>query len=254
MAADSSGRFVWHELSTTDPKAAEGYYTKVVGWGTQPFEGEEPYTMWTNAAGPQGGVMELAEMARQHGVPPHWLTYVSVEDVDHAVKKIQTLGGKLHFGPEDIPTVGRFAVAMDPQGAAFAVFTPEGEGTPPSAAQPGAFSWHELTTSDPNAAWRFYAELFGWTKDEAMDMGGGEVYQMFAVGGVQSGGMSRRAGIPPNWLPYVIVADLDEAVQQVRGSGGKVMVEPMEVPGGDRIAVATDPQGATLGLHQRTSA
>ena len=85
-----------------------------------------------------------------------------------------------------------------------------------------------------------------------MDMGGGEAYQMFGFGdGASVGGMSRREGVPPNWLPYVLVKDVSAAVKQIKAGGGTVIVEPMEVPGGDWIAVGVDPQGATLGVHGR---
>jgi predicted enzyme related to lactoylglutathione lyase len=250
MAADARGRFVWHELVTTDMKAAERFYTKVVGWGAQPYEqSDEPYSMWTAAGVPQGGLMTLSEVARKNGAPPMWLTYVSVPDVDQAVKKIQSLGGAVHYGPEDIPSVGRFAVVTDPQGAHLAVFTPKGDPMPTSSSGAGAFSWHELTTTDTTAGWRFYSEMFGWQKTDAMEMENGEVYQMFGVGGPSLGGMTRGAGTP-SWLPFAVVADVGAAAKQAQTSGGKVVLGPMDVPGGDRIVVVADPQGAVLGLHQ----
>jgi predicted enzyme related to lactoylglutathione lyase len=251
MAAEAQGSFVWHELATNDMKAAERFYTKVVGWGAQPYEqSDEPYTMWTAAEVPQGGLMTLSETASANGARPMWLTYVSVPDVDRAVQKIQSLGGKLHYGPQDIPNVGRFAVVADPQGAHLAVFSPKGDPMPPSASGAGTFSWHELTTTDTNAAWRFYSEMFGWQKTDAMDLENGEVYQMFGVGGPSMGGMTKDAGAPPSWLPFAVVADLDASAKQAQASGGKVVLGPMEVPGGDRIAVVGDPQGAVLGLHR----
>ena len=198
--------------------------------------------------------MELPEMAREEGTPPNWITYVSTPDVDKTVARVKTLGGKVYHGPEDIPNVGRFAIVADPQGATFAVFKGEGEQPATPEPGPGFFSWHELTTSDPSAAWRFYSELFGWQKTEAMDMGGGETYQMFGFGdGPSVGGMSRKEGVPPHWLPYVIVSDVDAAAKQIQAGGGKIMLGPMEVPGGDRIAIGIDPQGAALGVHQRAS-
>ena len=90
-------------------------------------------------------------------------------------------GGRLLHGPVDIPTVGRVAVLMDPQGAAFAAHT--AAGTAPGGHDGpwgvGEFSWHELATTDPDAAFGFYSDLFGWAKTEAMDMGPGGTYQMF---------------------------------------------------------------------------
>jgi predicted enzyme related to lactoylglutathione lyase len=255
-ADEMLGRFVWHELATTDPDAAQKYYKKVIGWGTAPFpdaDPDEPYVFWVTDETPRGGLLELPETARKSGAPPHWLTYVAVADADKAVEKAKSLGAKVHYGPETIPGAGRFAVLMDPQGGAFAVIKGEGKPTTPAAEPgPGEFHWHELTTTDPKAAWAFYSELFGWKKTDAMDMGDGEVYQMFGVGDGESvGGISRKEGTRPSWLPYVIVNDVDTVAGRIKAMGGKVILEPMEVPGGDWIAVGSDPQGAVLGVHQR---
>jgi predicted enzyme related to lactoylglutathione lyase len=176
---------------------------------------------------------------------------VAVADTDEIVDRAQALGGKVHYGPVSVPKVGRFAVLQDPQGAAIGVIAGEGEQPAPREPGPGSFSWHELTTTDMDAAWDFYSELFGWQKTEAMDLGGGALYQMFGFGGPSVGGISKRAEVPPHWLPYVIVEDVDDTVAAIKENGGTVMLEPMEVPGGDRIAIAADPQGVALGVHQR---
>ena len=248
------GQFVWHELATTDPKAAEAYYGKVIGWKAKPFEGADPghpYTLLMTGSAMNGGLMELPEMARENGAPPHWITYIGVADVDAGVAQVKKLGGKVHYGPEDIPDVGRFAIVADPQGASFALFTPRGDPDAPRPTPgPGSFSWHELSTTDADAAWRFYETMFGWKKTDAMDMGGGNMYQMFGLGGPSVGGLSKRADVSPHWLPYVIVEDVDAAVALAKANGGQVVFGPMEVPGGDRVACASDAQGATLGLHE----
>ena len=63
---DPRGRFVWHDLITTEPAAAQSFYTELVGWGTSIFEGAAtPYTMWTRGEIPLDGVAELPEEARQ---------------------------------------------------------------------------------------------------------------------------------------------------------------------------------------------
>jgi predicted enzyme related to lactoylglutathione lyase len=116
------GRFVWYELMTTDPAAAQAFYTDVVGWGTAPFEGAgTDYTMWTKGETPDtaiGGLMELPEEARASGVPPHWMGYVAVPDVDATAARAEELGGRIVMGPHEIPNVGRFVI---PQGAVFAL-------------------------------------------------------------------------------------------------------------------------------------
>ena len=76
----TKGRFVWHELLTTDPVSAQDFYTQVIGWGTQKFEGSPAgdYTMWMAGEAPIGGVMKLPADAAAMGAPPNWLAYVEV--------------------------------------------------------------------------------------------------------------------------------------------------------------------------------
>ena len=129
--------------------------------------------------------------------------------------------------PTDIPTVGRFAVLQDPQGAVLAVFSGDGE-MPARGAMPavGEFSWHELATTDPDAAWDFYSELCGWKKTESMDMGEIGAYQMFASGEQTTGGIFLKPPEmpgPSNWLCYARVDDLERAVKAVEKGGGKVV-------------------------------
>lgn len=259
MAADGRGRFVWYELMTTDPEAAKKFYSDVVGWNTAPFEAAEgmDYTMWLKGKTPDtaiGGLMELPEEARKGGVPPHWLGYVAVPDVDAAAKRAEKLGGRVVHGPEDIPKVGRFAILADPQGAVLAAFKGAQE-MPFEDKDPvaGEVSWNELATTDWEGAYDFYADLFGWEKQQAMDMGEAGVYQMYGRGEKMLGGMYNKSDdqpFPAAWLYYVSIGDLDAAVKKITKNGGKVIVEPMEVPGGSRIAVGVDPQGAAFGLHE----
>jgi predicted enzyme related to lactoylglutathione lyase len=254
MSGTPRGRFVWYDLMTTDPKSATSFYTQLIGWGTAPWEGgPEPYTMWTNRENPIGGVMDLPEDAKAAGAPPHWIAYVGVADTEATAAQAKELGGQVLHGPQKIPTVGSFAILADPQGAVFAVFTPEGESPAPEGPpQPGEFSWHELATTNHEAAFDFYAKLFGWEKTETSDMGEMGVYQMYGVGGTPLGGMFNKTAEmpgPPSWLFYTSVDDVHTAADKVKELGGQVLIGPMEVPGGDWIAQCMDPQGAAFAIH-----
>lgn len=253
MAEIPRGRFCWHELLTSDPAGAEAFYTEVVGWSTQAWEGgDEPYTMWTTADGPIGGMMRLPDEAAQAGAPPHWVTYVSTPDLDGTVARARELGASLVWGPMDLPEVGRMAGLADPQGAHFAAFQPGGDAPGhDGVARMGEVSWHELATDGWEDAWSFYAELFDWQKTEAMDMGEMGVYQMFGRGAHPLGAMFQRPPQVPvsNWLVYVRVPDVAAAIARVQEGGGQVLNGPMEVPGGDMIAQCMDPQGGMFALH-----
>lgn len=253
------GRFVWYELMTTDVEAAKRFYGDVVGWTDVPFENAPmPYTIWMNGQAPVGGLMELMAEQRAQGVPPNWLIYISTPDVDDTLKRAVELGGNVLLEAHDIPEVGRIAVLADAQGAVFAAYRPvhptPNDGGPPVS---GQFSWHELAAADQGGAWDFYHTLFDWEKTGSADMGEAGLYQMFGADDVPWGGIFDKPPEmpgPPFWLGYVRVSDLDAAVQRVRDLGGQVLVEPMEVPGGDRIAQCLDPQGAAFALHSSASA
>lgn len=251
------GRFVWYDLMTTDPSAAQKFYPAVTGWGTEKWKGPQPYTMWTLAEKPLGGVMNLPPGAARE-MPPHWLPYVCVKDLDATAGKAKQLGGKVVHEPTDIPEVGRFAVIQDPQGAYLAIYTPSTE-VPghEGGADVGEFSWHELTTTDHNAAFDFYSKLFGWEKTNEHDMGEMGIYLEYGQNGESYGGMFTKTPdmpMPPNWLCYVRVTDVEKAVEVVKDKGGQVVNGPMEVPGGDWIAQCIDPQGGMFAVHHRKTA
>lgn len=247
-----SARFVWYDLMTTDTTKAEAFYTRVFGWGTQPFEGM-PYTMWTVANNPIGGIGEV----QPPGTPPHWIAYLGVDNVDAAVKKVESLGGRTLVPGTDIPSVGRFAFIADPQGAVCAVFTPADGGSGPGSDDDpkiGEFSWHELATSDYKKGFAFYQTMFGWDKMAEHDMGPLGIYLIFGSNGKELGGMytiGPDMPMPPNWMQYVRVASADAAAERVKANGGTILNGPMDVPGGDRIAQCMDPQGAAFAVHAK---
>jgi uncharacterized protein len=250
---NAHGSFVWHELMTTDTQTAKVFYGKVVGWGGQ--DASMPgmqYTLFTAGETRVCGLMDLPEQARAMGAPPSWLGYVGVDDVDATVDRVKRLGGAVHVPPTDIPNVGRFAVVADPQAAVFGLFkwlTPSpDQSTAPGT--PGHVGWHELMAADWEKAFAFYAELFGWQKAEAVDLGAMGTYQLFSVGGQAIGGMfTKPPMVPvPFWLYYFNIGDIDAGAERVKAGGGQILNGPMEVPGGSWIVQCGDPQGAMFAL------
>jgi predicted enzyme related to lactoylglutathione lyase len=248
--SDTHGKFVWYELMTTDTDAAATFYGSVVGWTPQSMDmGEMAYTIFNvpDANRGIGGMMTLPDELKSMGVPPNWTGYVAVDDVDAMAKKFTDNGGSVRRPPADIPTVGRFAVVADPQGAVIIVFKPLPQENPPSepTMTPGFVGWHELYAREWSSAFDFYAKVFGWTKDMAMDMGEMGTYQTFAHNGTMIGGMmTMTPDMPmPAWGYYFIVEGIDTAIDKIKAGGGQVLNGPMEVPGGF-TAQALDPQGA----------
>jgi predicted enzyme related to lactoylglutathione lyase len=249
--ADIRGRFVWHELMTTDTDAAAAFYSKVVPWKTQD-SGMPSYTLWMAGKTQVGGLTGLPADGTDSGTPPHWIVYVATPDVDATVAEAQRLGGKVLKGATDIPNMGRYAVLTDPQGATFAVYSPPESPSDGAGASggPGEFTWHELATTDYAAAMSFYSELFGWEKGPGHDMGQMGIYQLVVHGGAQVGGIYNLSApsTPAHWLSYVRVPDCSKATTAAKAAGGRVLNGPMEVPGGHWITMMEDPQGGAFAV------
>ena len=248
------GRFVWYDLMSPDFDGSKTFYTNVAGWTTEPFQPVPempPYTMWMADGTSIGGMMPLPE---EGNVPPHWLLYIGADNVDKTVEDIRTNGGTVLEEPKDIPTVGRFAVCQDPQGATFAVFTPL-ENTPGLQGEPRPkfMSWHELASSDAETSLAFYRTIFGWGDAGTHDMGHMGNYHTFDAGAWPTGGaytIPENMPIPTAWIPYIMTEGLHAACERVTSGGGQIMNGPMEVPGGSRVAVCLDAHGAAFGLHE----
>jgi uncharacterized protein len=249
------GRPLWYELMTTDMKAAEAFYRTVVGWTATPFEGSpQPYTMFNRSGGtPVAGVMTRPADVT---APPFWAMYVGVPSLEAAAAHIKRLGGGECSPIIEVPTVGRMQMMTDPQGAAFYIYEPgRTDQQPEAAAELGEASWHELMTTDAPSAMKFYSEVFGWQPSEELDMGAMGKYQMFNRPHGMIGGMMNKppemAHVPPNWQIYFRVPDINAAIDRIKANGGQILNGPMEVPGGDWIVNAMDPQGAAFALHAR---
>jgi len=251
-AVDVRGRFVWHELMTRDVPTAKKFYSGLTGWKPQAWPLDPTYTVNHSGHGPQSGFFEIpADMPAD--MPAHWVTYIGTRDVDGTAAAAVRAGGSIVKGPDDIKGAGRYAVLKDPHGAVFAILDPENSRAEPEGMPPaGSFSWHELVTTDNEAAFAFYSGLFGWDAIARHDMGPMGIYLIFGTNGVQRGGMfikpAENPG-PPYWLPYISIPDADAAHASATSSGAKSLVPPMTVPGGTRIAQVMDPTGAAIAVH-----
>ena len=253
-----AGDFIWYELMTPDAEGSKTFYDAVVGWNIG--EGVAEYNGYrmigTADDGFTGGVLPITDEMQQHGARPTWLGYLNVRDVDAKVAEVESAGGKTLMGATDIPNVGRIAMVADPQGAPFYVMKPippEGKenqaSTVFSPTDQGRCAWNELSTSDPVAARQFYGQQFGWTSDNFMPMGEPGEYRFIDNEELTLGAIAgAMEGQHPHWRFYFRVPSVGSAKQTVEAKGGKVIMGPMEVPGGDRIVIGIDPQGAEFAL------
>ncbi|MFH1843703.1 MAG: VOC family protein [bacterium] len=249
--ASTLGKVVWYDLMTSDREKALDFYTKLFGWEIEYFESSDcgKYPMWKHADKHLGGAMSLPE---DEDVPSHWITYVTVADVDVTLEKIKELGGQVCVPATDIPNIGRFAVITDPQGAVISPYTCASLEEQPESAQPvaGQFCWTELSTPNPDGARDFYTAIFGWDSRD-MPMGEAGTYTIFRRGEKdESGMMPTPVGCqaPANWLPYIAVDNTDSVTAAARELGAQVHVEPQDIPDVGRFAVIADPTGASFGI------
>lgn len=265
--ANYHGDFIWYELMSTDHRAAEAFYGPLVGWK---FDSDEGYRHIAASEGHIGGILQLTQEMTSGGARPAWVGYVTVDDVDKIVASITADGGQVHMPAHDMEGVGRFAMVTDPQGAPFYVMKPS---PPPGREDPESFAfsydrprmghcaWNELSTTDPDAAKRFYGKHFGWVKDGEMDMGELGTYEFLRHAGRAPDGSPMGHGVlgavmpitpgggpVPVWTFYFRVPDIDAAAGSIAANGGTLLQEPTEIPGGDFSLVAADPQGASFGL------
>jgi uncharacterized protein len=251
------GTFIWHDLMTPDLKGSEGFYSKVVGWTVTDsgMPGAGTYHL-LNVKGTSNGIAGMMPFPDDapKSIPPFWSGYIYTPDVDEMAKRVVQLGGKIYREPQEVPGTVYFGIMLDPHGAMFNIMRPVNtsqEMTFPPTGTPGTIGWNELLSVNWEESWAFYSALFGWKKDQAVDMGPMGTYQTFNAGGPSFGGMMTKPPdnpAPPHWGYYIYVEGIDKAAKRVTENGGAVVFGPMDVPGGQWVLNAQDPQGGMFGL------
>jgi predicted enzyme related to lactoylglutathione lyase len=242
------GKFVWFEHVSNDMAKARTFYEGLFGWRVEDMPmGEDgpPYSMISNGATGIGGFRADAGSARSH-----WLSYVSVPDVNAVFDAAVAAGAKPLLPPMDFGGAGRGAMLSDPTGAVFSIWrAAEGDREDTKAGAAGDWMWNELWTSDTAKALEFYERVIGYSV-ETMEMGEGGNYYVLKSGGKGRAGVTSAVhpAAPSMWLPYVQVEDCDAKAAQVAGLGGQVMFGPTDIPGVGRFAILQDPTGAALSI------
>ncbi len=250
MSSYNFGKFVWFEIKTRTPAEAQAFYTELLPWTTaaMPFPGGS-YTLFEAGERQIGGIAGIEGEA-----PPHWLSWISVEDVDATAAAVTANGGTVLAGPMDMPDMMRMAFCADPEGAPFAIMRSTTGDQADTDSYPGIFYWNELMATDAAAAAAFYVTVFGYELQEQdmAKMGGTGTYRMISSGGKMRGGIMQKpqADIPSMWLPYVHVEDLDATVAMAVAGGAKQPMGVVEVPGMGSFTTLIDPSGAAFAVMQ----
>jgi predicted enzyme related to lactoylglutathione lyase len=254
-----TGKFIWHDLISDDPKGTESFYGALFGWEFRSLEllGANYWVISLDGT-PIAGMVEQSGIAARRDIS-QWMSVISVADADAAVQVVADAGGKVLRQPVSIGDRGVIAVFADAQGAHFATLTTPSGDPLDSDSLPGegAFLWHELWTSNVSQATELYAKLGGLDavalSSERMD--GSEID--FRV--LRSNKLT-RAGIrslpdpemPSLWMPYLRVETIDrleKLLLRVPELGGEVLVPAMPRPAGGYVSVIAGPSGAPIALQ-----
>ncbi|HET8644022.1 MAG TPA: VOC family protein [Vicinamibacteria bacterium] len=247
------GSFSWAELATTDAGAAKSFYGGLFGW-----------THVDNQAGPdmvytrfQLGGRDVAAAypqdkgQREQGIPPNWMSYVTVASADASAAQARKLGGTVMMEPFDVMEHGRMAVLQDPTGAVLSVWQPRQHIGVQVRDEDNSLCWNELYTRDTTRAEAFFVGLFGWRAKR--DPGG---YTEWLRGETAVGGMiaiePEWGPMPAHWLPYFQVRDCDATAARASELGGGVMMPARDIANVGRFAILRDPQGAAFAVIKLT--
>jgi len=236
------------ELCTTDDQAALACYGALFGWVDDPQEmGPGMYYHMQKLRGLEVAAIYQQGNEEQQGVPPHSKTYFTVDDIAKTTEQANESGATVMFGPIEVFDAGHAAVPQDPQGAVFAM--PQGKNHIGVRVkdETGAIMWTELLTNAAEDATKFYSDLLGMSSSK---MPGPVDYTMLKVGGTDVAGVmaitDEMGPVPPHWMVYFGIDDVDAAASKVESLGGSIMVPPADIPYIGRFAGLKDPQGSVF--------
>jgi predicted enzyme related to lactoylglutathione lyase len=253
MPPSNQGHFVWRDLVTPEPAAAEAFYTALFGWTVQhhDFGTDTIFRIFEVDGVPSGTIVPPLPGA----TTAFWYSYIGTPDADAAAETAASLGAAIQIAPGDVEGCGRFGVIADPHGAIVAPITGDQPGPDSDAIVPlGGVSWNELITLDIAASVAFYRTLFDY---DATDISSSEgSYKLLKR--TENGVTTTHAGVfhapeaqPASaWIVYFRVADIDTAREQAESLGATLKTGVIDVEDFGRTCWLIDLTGALIGLHQ----
>ncbi|MBT9312402.1 VOC family protein [Leptothoe kymatousa] len=246
-----NGVFSWVDLMTSEQEAAKQFYAELFGWTfkDKPTDMGGVYSM---AYKGDRSVAAISAIPPTMDMPPSWQSYITVKDLDTTVQSCQENGATIEMAPFDVMQAGRMAIIKDPTGAVVSLWQATEHIGAERVNEVNTFCWTELQTRGAERAAEFYKSVFGWELevDEAPPN-----YISASVKGHMNCGMFDMAkapmpdNVPPRWVVYFNVADLDASLAVVNRLGGSVLMDPMDIEPG-RFTTILDPQGAVVVLMQ----
>jgi uncharacterized protein len=234
-----NGTLCWIDLGTIDVEGAKAFYSGLLGWE---YEESPEYTLCRVAGKDVAGMHSHAD---EPETGTRWASSIAVDDLDATLGRARRLEATVDVEPFEVPGA-RMAVISDPSGAQATLWQDTGFPGARLVNETGTWSWSDLSTQAPDAAETFYGQLFGWAFRQLAPTYWGISMGPYLIGGMRTMDQD-PPGTPPNWMPYFVVEHLDTAEGEAGRLGGRIVAPPMTVPGG-RFLVASDPQGAAVGL------
>ncbi len=246
--AETNGRPVWVDLTSTDAAGSRAFYSTLFGWQVD-VNPDPMYGGYARATLDGKDVAGIAP-ARSPESPTAWMVYIGTPDAAALGSAVTAAGGTVIAPAFEVGDQGSIAVFQDPTGAFISAWQPASM-SGFEATGPGAFAWSEVTARGIDRAIPFYESVFGWTHRTG-DMPDGTSYTEFLQGDESiAGGLEMpemvAAGVPSYWQIYFGVADVDASHDVAVAAGAREIVAPRDFPGG-RFSILTGPQGAVVGL------
>ena len=176
--------------------------------------------------------------------------YVTVDDLEAATERARVAGGTVIDEPFDILDVGRMSIIQDKEGAFLRLWYPLKHAGAGILGEPGALTWFELATTDPESAGDFYREVL--QVNPTPDPDAPFPYTLLKIGDQMVAGIIKIGEdwgpVPPNWGVYFGVNDVDATAAKAQELGGSVVVEPTDIGDFARFSVLKDSEGAVFSV------
>jgi len=243
------GHFVWTEIITPDKEKSIPFFKKVLGWVN---EGDEWYFQMKAGGHLVGAMCEEPDKTKPKKEHTFVNVYIGVNSVDEIAERVKHFGGTVVKDPFDVMDKGRMATFLDPDGAEFNVWQGNTHTGIPKLDHKdmpanGFPCWFELNAKDKDRSIQFYTKVFGWeyyTKSFAPNM----EYTVFFKDEVQVAGLIQMTpewgNLPPHWMTYFLVENIDETVKIAKELGGITNSKPSDIPGmKEKMCLVKDPTG-----------
>ncbi len=245
------GQFLWHDLATYDPEKAKDFYSEVFGWKFENIGSDKNvYYVIKNNGKAIGGIFKLGD---KYGNVAEWISSLSVNDIDDAIKYNTENGGTTIFDKATFSGRGETALISDPQGAFVALLHSE-TGDPLLSKvigiQTNEWLWDELWSNDLDRSLTFYTGLVGCETVEVSNVK--HPYFVFKRGRNTFSGVIGNPveGARSSWMPYIKVKDVSETLAKAKAAGAHVMLEPTSSIRKGTVAVLMDPTGGQFTIQQ----